>query len=83
MNISYRGAADRIANKTCRKKKTNFIIIQNQDSGTTAHQGVMINFKNIYKERSVRYSVWRKKGSLWLICLFSLAHGRKNDVFDD
>lgn len=66
-----------------KEKKTNFIVIQNQDSGNTAHQGMMNNSKDIYKERSVTYSVWRKNESLWLICLLSLAHGRKGDVFDD
>lgn len=41
------------------------------DIGNTTHQGLMDNSKGLYKERIVRYSVWKKKRKL-MVDLFSI-----------
>lgn len=43
------------------KEKYPTFLIQIQGIGNTAYEGLINNSRNVYKEKSVGYSVWRKK----------------------
>lgn len=72
-NISYREEAGRISIKTCAEGIIpNFFLIQMQDTGNTAHEGLMNNSENVYKEKSVGYCLKEKTTMVDLCSVINL-----------